>query len=121
MAVVRRRRGVPRLLAGPAFGLILLGVAGTFVGAMLAVQFATVPGADRDYARTLLRQIRGIEAGSTAGPQPTGEEWEHLPFAAVAGPALTVGSNDVLEGVRDDAVADAWRPGVARRTASHWS
>ncbi len=108
----RPKLNIPRPLFVPAVGLILLGVAGTFVGGTLAVRFATVAGADHDYARALVRQIRGIDAADRAG-RPTDAEWPQLPHAAVLGAAMTAGANDVLERVKDDRLAAAWGPSVS--------
>lgn len=109
---VRPKLNIPRLLFVPAVGLVVLGIAGTFVGGFLAVRFATVEGADRDYARGLVRQIRGIDAADRAG-RPTDEGWPQLPHAAVLGAGLAAGSNDVLERVKDERLAAEWGPSVA--------
>ena len=110
--VLKRSRGatVPRLIFGPALGLLLLGGTGLFVNGSLAVQFATVPGSELRYARTLARNVQAIEA--TNRPERTDDAWEHLPFAALTGTATALGSNDVLQGARADRVADAWRASI---------
>ena len=106
----RRGATVPRIVFGPALGLLLLGGTGLFVNGYLAYQFATDPGSDLRYAKILTRNVQAIEA--TSRPERTDDAWHQLPFAALFGAATALGSNDVLEGAKADELAIAWRAGV---------
>ncbi len=112
----RRRRGVPRPLVGPGFGLVMLGLAGTLVNGYLAARLTLEPGFDREYARGRVREVRSIEAIS-GGARPS-EDWPPAPRAAAAGAAAAVATAAAVEDRADEELAAAWAP--ATRPV-HWA
>jgi hypothetical protein len=99
------RRSLPRPLVVPAFALIVLGLAGVLVNGYLSVLFALKAGADRDFARGRVAEVRSSQALS-AGMK--GGEWQYAPAAAVAGGAAAVAAEE-----RDnEEVVETWAPGM---------
>src|SRR5579885_3397650 len=105
----RRRPPLPRPLVVPAFGLLMLGLAGTLVNGYLSARFVLQPGFDRQYALTQVRQVRSIEA--LPGGRPA-DDWPHAPRAAAGGAAAAVATIEAAEDLADEQLADVWTPSM---------
>lgn len=105
---------LPRLLVVPAFGLLMLGVAGTLVNGYLSVLFTFVPGADREFARGRVREVRSAQILSDAGKP---HRWVPMPYAAVAGVAAGSLASEAEQDRLDEELARTWAPGMK---PLHW-
>ena len=106
---VRTGLRLPRPLVGPAFGLLMLGLAGTLVNGYLFALFSLHPGADLEFARGRVREVRSAQILAAAG-KPS--QWEPMPHAAVAGVAAgSVGAEADAER-HDEELAQSWAPAM---------
>ncbi|HET6572630.1 MAG TPA: hypothetical protein VFG68_03430 [Fimbriiglobus sp.] len=110
--LVRTGPAIPRILFIPAFGLLVLGLAGTLVNAYLAARMSLETGFARDFARGRVREVRSAESMSGAMSKPTG--WSDAPGAAVGGAAAVVAAEEEA----DEKLAAAWARGM---TPLHWA
>lgn len=104
--LVPRRLQLPRLLYVPAFGMLMLGLAGTLVNGYLTALFALVPGQDVEFARGRVREVRSAQSISDL------TRWEPAPHAALAGGAAGYQAW-IQEAARlDEELAHSWGPGM---------
>jgi hypothetical protein len=97
---------IPRPLVFPAFGLLILGLAGTMVNGYLTLLFALQPGADVEFARGRVREVRSTKGLSDI------TKWEPAPHAAIAGVAAGSDAADLYAAQLDEELAQSWAPGM---------
>ncbi|OWK41868.1 hypothetical protein [Fimbriiglobus ruber] len=98
---------LPRVLLIPAFGLLMLGLAGTAVNGYLSVLFAFKPGAALEFARGRVTEARMAKGMTALG---RADDWELAPHAAVAGGAGAAASAAAVEAWTDEQTAAGWAP-----------
>ncbi len=100
---------LPRPLLVPAYGLLMLGLAGVLVNGYLSVLFATRPGFDVEFARGRVFEVRSAEEMS-GSMRPA--EWEYDKYAAVGGVAAAEAAGVAEKDRRSEELAQSWAAGM---------
>ena len=102
--VLRRSRvlTIPKSLFGPALALVFFGLAGTLVNGYLSLKFTFQPGADREFARARVSQIRTAGILAEAKDQARDQ----------AAPRGDLPSADAPLSPAEEALAEAWAPSM---------
>lgn len=104
--VVPPRPVIAKSLMLPGLALVLLGLAGVFVNGYLSLLFFNQPGADLEFARGRVKEVRSAEALS--GAMHRTSDW------VGGGPAALCGAAPIIaaEEARDEALAESWVQGL---------
>ncbi len=100
---------LPRQLLVPAYGLLVLGLAGLLVNGYLSVLFAMRPGFDVEFARGRVGEVRSAEEMSGA-MRPS--EWEYDKYATVGGVAAAEVVGVAEKDRRSEELAQSWAPSM---------
>lgn len=102
------QRSLPPMLFGPALGLLILGICGMAVNGYLALLFLLKPGADFEYSRNQLVQLRTIQAGSLGKkPELDDNPYAFITFGAITGPSAAL-MDGPLQEVVETPLAKVW-------------
>lgn len=96
--------GVPRVLAGPGLALLVVSLAGVIVNGFLTLQFSARPGADLEFARNRVRELRS--SGDAEDLRKAAQKKKDAPPDDPAAKAAA----ERLEDAQDEALAAAWAP-----------